>query len=199
MHAASPLDTSAGPSARALGGFRVVHVAPDASSSLAAAADLFSALRTLLLDADVPIDTFQDFAAEVAAVRADGGAYAPARGGALLLAVTADGAAAGCVALRSAVAAVGPGTAEVKRMFVAPPFRGRGVGRALVRELVAVACAAGYDRLVLDTLERLPAALRLYTELGFTAIAPYCANPMPDAVFLGRPVGGWMGARDGET
>src|SRR5262249_45476086 len=80
-----------------------------------------------------------------------------------------DGAPVGCVAL----ARFDPTTAEVKRMFVHPNARRRGVGRALLARLQADARAAGYRRLRLGTIEEMTAARRLYAELGFVPIPDY--------------------------
>jgi putative acetyltransferase len=91
----------------------------------------------------------------------------------------------GCLALRD----LGQGSGELKRMFVAPGFRGRGVGRLLLQAAVAAAAALGCQRLLLDTLGRLQRANALYTRAGFVATAPYCENPLPDAIFLQLPLG----------
>lgn len=81
-----------------------------------------------------------------------------------------DGTPAGCVAL----AALDAATAAVKRLYVRPAFRNRGVARALFAELLSFARAAGYERLVLDThRDRMPAAYDLYVSLGFSESVPY--------------------------
>ncbi len=90
----------------------------------------------------------------------------------------------GCLALRD----LGQGSGELKRMYVAPGLRGRGVGRLLLEAAVAAAAALGYQRLLLDTLARLQRANALYTRAGFVATAPYCENPLPDAIFLQLPL-----------
>jgi ribosomal protein S18 acetylase RimI-like enzyme len=119
---------------------------------------------------------FQGFAAELDALP---GKYAPP-GGRLFLAAC-DGETAGCVALRPISDSVG----EMKRLYVCPAFRGRGVGRALVDRVIAEAQAIGYRRLQLDTLPAMAEAIRLYESLGFRDIPPYCENPVPGARFLG--------------
>ena len=81
----------------------------------------------------------------------------------------ADAAALGCVALH----ALAPDTAELKRMYVRPEARGRGVARQLLTHAVAAAAARGYRRLRLGTLPTMGAAQRLYTSVGFRRIAPY--------------------------
>jgi ribosomal protein S18 acetylase RimI-like enzyme len=106
------------------------------------------------------------------------GPYAPP-GGRLLVARYA-GESAGCVALRG----IGGDAAEVKRLYVRERFRGLGLARALVQELIDVARAAGYARLRLDTHESMIPAQRLYRSFGFTRIAPYWEHPVADVVFF---------------
>jgi putative acetyltransferase len=62
---------------------------------------------------------------------------------------------------------------EVKRMYVVPEARGRGLGRRLLAELEAHACRLGYAGLVLETGGRQPEALGLYTSAGFERIPCY--------------------------
>lgn len=100
------------------------------SGDLAAASALFRAYA-----ASLPVDlAYQGFPTEVATLP---GRYAPPRGE-LLLARDADGTAVGCVGLRPMEA---DGICEMKRLFVAPEGRGRGLGRRLVEAIVATASA----------------------------------------------------------
>jgi putative acetyltransferase len=99
--------------------------------------------------------------------------------GAMLLAFDAE-ALAGGVGLRD----LGDGYGEMKRLFVYPSFQGKGVGTALMRAFVEKGRELGYSALRLDTLPRLDRAYRLYQRFGFRAIAPYCYNPFPDALYL---------------
>lgn len=68
-------------------------------------------------------------------------------------------------------------TAEVKRMWVAPAARGRGIARALLAELERRAGAAGRLRVVLDTNGALVEAIALYRRAGYTPIERYNDNP----------------------
>ena len=68
---------------------------------------------------------------------------------------------------------------EMKRLFVAESARGRGVGRRLALEAVRAATRLGYARMVLDTLDSMVAARKIYTSLGFKKIDPYYPNPLP--------------------
>ncbi len=113
------------------------------------------------------IDEYFDasaFAAELASLP---GEYSPPRGGLLL--ASDDGEPAGCVALR----ALDGQFCEMKRLFIYPRFRGRGIGRALADAVVQQARATGYKAMRLDTSVRQIEALSLYEECGFQRIEPY--------------------------
>ena len=74
-----------------------------------------------------------------------------------------DGAPVGCGGLRPRE----PGAGEIKRMFVVPAARGRGLGRRLLIELETLAGAAGYQKIVLLTTEVLTEARGLYRSAGY--------------------------------
>jgi putative acetyltransferase len=118
---------------------------------------------------------FQGFDEELAGLP---GTYAPP-GGRLLLAFRADEV-AGCVGLRPS----GPGSCEMKRLYVRPAYRASGLGRLLVERIIHEARKAGYQRMRLDSLPTMQAAIQLYRRLGFQDIAPYTPNPVEGAVFL---------------
>jgi putative acetyltransferase len=61
-------------------------------------------------------------------------------------------------------------TAEIKRMYVTPDARGRGVGRAILMALEAESRRLNIRRIVLETGERQPEALALYTKAGYDRI-----------------------------
>ena len=88
----------------------------------------------------------------------------------------------GCVALN----ALEPATAELKRMYVRPEARGRGVARRLSEHAIAVATARGYARLRLGTLPSMLAAQQLYESLGFVRIAPYRVEEFGETWFYER-------------
>lgn len=94
-----------------------------------------------------------------------------------------EASALGCGGL---VALETPGEAEIKRVYVRPTARGRGVGEAIVRELMRFAEIVGFSRVRLDTAPELQAAIRLYERLGFTHILPYKPDLLPDAVCMER-------------
>lgn len=122
---------------------------------------------------------FQSFDAELAGLPGD---YAPPRG-ALILA-TIEGQVAGCVALRPLDNVDYPNAAEMKRLYVRKAFRGFGLGRQLAEAVMDAARQAGYDCILLDTLDDMEAARALYEELGFEDIPPYYHNPIPGAHYL---------------
>jgi ribosomal protein S18 acetylase RimI-like enzyme len=111
------------------------------------------------------------------------GKYAPPAGR-LLLAYHNDDAAseriAGCGALRPLDSEI----CEMKRLYVRPEFRGHGVGRALTMALIRAAQEIGYRSMRLDTLPEMQQAQKLYAQLGFREIAPYCENPVEGVRYL---------------
>jgi putative acetyltransferase len=123
---------------------------------------------------------FQSFGAELASLP---GAYARARGGAILLAQS-GGEPAGCVALR----ALEPGVCEMKRLWVRERFRNLKLGSRLAQAILERAAANGYRVIRLDTLAHMQRARQLYLQLGFREIPPYYASPLSDAIYLERPL-----------
>ncbi len=125
---------------------------------------------------NLPLD-FQGFREELARLP---GAYG-SEGGALLLAL-ADDEPAGTVALRRLNSTSG----EVKRLYLRPQYRGRGVGRRLLSAVIERANAIGYDTLYADTLPSMLEALSLYQRAGFVPVEPYSSTPTPGAIYLER-------------
>jgi ribosomal protein S18 acetylase RimI-like enzyme len=105
------------------------------------------------------------------------GPYIPPRGGLWLARAGEVG--VGCVALRP----LDDATAEVKRMYVDPAWRGAGVGRALLEALIAGARARGYRTVRLGTLDDMTAAQGLYRSLGFEPIPRYRPDELVDTRF----------------
>ena len=62
------------------------------------------------------------------------------------------------------------GDAEIKRMYVVPAHRGRGIARGVLAELERSAAAAGRRRMVLETGDRQPEAVALYTSSGYRPV-----------------------------
>ncbi len=119
---------------------------------------------------------FQNFDKELAGLPGD---YAPPNGR-LFLADDGDEV-VGCVALRK----IGNRVGEMKRLYVRPAFRGRGLGRALTEKLIAEAKQIGYASLRLDTLPgKMDQAVAIYRSLGFEEVAPYYQNPVAGATFM---------------
>jgi ribosomal protein S18 acetylase RimI-like enzyme len=133
-----------------------------------------SLLREYPAQVPVPLEV-DDFEAWLATLP---GPYAPPRG--RLLVVRYGGESAGCVALR----ALDDEAGEVKRLYVRERFRGLGLARALVQELIATARHVGYTCLRLDTHESMIPAQALYRSFGFREIEPYWDHPIPDVIFF---------------
>jgi GNAT superfamily N-acetyltransferase len=78
------------------------------------------------------------------------------------------------------------GVAEIKRMFVCPAARSRGVARALLEALEQTARELGYERIRLDTGPKQVHGLALYRSAGYVDVPPYNDNPF--ACFWGEKV-----------
>jgi putative acetyltransferase len=119
---------------------------------------------------------FQNFDQELANLPGD---YSPPYG--KLLLAEFEGELAGCVALHKLENEI----CEMKRLYLRPQFRGKGLGRALATRIIAEARDLGYSRLRLDTVESaMQDAVAMYLKLGFRKIDPYCENPMPSALYM---------------
>jgi ribosomal protein S18 acetylase RimI-like enzyme len=101
----------------------------------------------------------------------------------LFLVAEVDGQPAGCGAWR----ALPDGAAEIKRVYVAPGFRRRGLAQEVVTRLERSAGAAGHRTVVLNTGDRQPEAIALYEGAGYRPVEGYGVYACsPGAVFLGK-------------
>lgn len=118
---------------------------------------------------------FQGFEQELAELP---GEYAPPDGRLLLGLYETQ--IAGCVALRK----IGDGVCEMKRLYVRPEFRGKGIGKSLTLAIIDEARKIGYARMRLDTVPSMKEAIEVYHSLGFMRIEPYRVNPIQGAIFM---------------
>lgn len=145
---------------------------------LAGSEKLLGQIKRLFSEYAASLDfdlSFQGFATELEELP---GEYCPP-GGCLLLALEGDEA-AGCVALRKE----SQGICEMKRLYVRPEFRGKGVGKRLAQAVIEEARRLGYGRMRLDTVSGMKEANDMYRSLGFTEIGPYRYNPLEGAIFM---------------
>ena len=118
---------------------------------------------------------FQNFEHELENIRR---IYSAPKG--CLLLARRDSAMLGCVAFRP----FDDVACEMKRLYVNPSARGMDLGRRLTVELIRRASAAGYRKMLLDTLKSLEAAHSLYRSLGFREVKPYYTNPLDGVVYM---------------
>lgn len=125
---------------------------------------------------DIGLDlSFQNFGAELDDLAR---MYAPPRGCLLLARLGEE--IVGCVAVRP----FRDDVCEMKRLYVRPSGRERGIGRRLAAAVVDEARGLGYGRMVLDTLRAMTTARELYRSLGFREIPAYYENPIEDTVYM---------------
>ena len=111
-----------------------------------------------------------------------------------------DGVLAGCIGLRR----IDEENCEMKRLYVRPAFRGKGIAGKLVAQIISEAREIGYRRMLLDTLPFLQSALKLYRKVGFYEIGCYNDSPMETSIYMaldldGAGDGADDGVRDGAT
>ena len=123
---------------------------------------------------------FQNFEQELADLP---GSYAPPDGRLFLAEYARQ--LAGCVALHKWEDSI----CEMKRLYLRPAFRGKGLGRVLAEAIIAEARTIGYQRMRLDTIEPIMKdAVEMYRKLGFREIAAYRANPLVGAMYMELPL-----------
>ena len=119
---------------------------------------------------------FQDFEAELAALP---GKYAPPDG--RLYLAYSDDRPAGCIAMRPLT----DGICEVKRLYVRRQFRGLGIGKLLIEQLIVDAREIGHKTMRLDTYpSKMAKAVKLYEFDGFRPLEPYYNNPHEGVLFM---------------
>jgi putative acetyltransferase len=152
---------------------------PGLQAAQAQSPEQIAAVRELFLEYAQSLGfslCFQSFDQELAGLPGD---YSPPKGR-LLLATVSDKA-AGCVALHKLEDQV----CEMKRLYVRPQFRGKGLGKVLAERVINEARVIGYKKLRLDTVEPvMRTAVAMYRQLGFREIAPYRPNPIEGALYM---------------
>lgn len=119
--------------------------------------------------------TFQDLDRELAEIAIEYNAPA----GALLLAFDNDKAIA-CAGVRK----IDGTTAELKRMFVDPTYRGLQLGQKILQQVLDETKQLGYTFIRLDTVPEMLTAIKLYKAAGFYEIEPYRFNPIAGAIYM---------------
>lgn len=122
---------------------------------------------------------FQEIDAELGGLP---GEYAPPRG-ALFVAVEGERY-LGMIALRPLDESI----AEMKRLYVRPAARGRGLARRLIARLCDEGKRLNYTELRLDTLPKMGEAQALYETYGFVDIEPYYETPIAGTRFMGKKI-----------
>lgn len=87
---------------------------------------------------------------------------------------------AGCIGLRK----IDVKNCEMKRLYVRPAFRGKGIGALLIETIIADAKEIGYSYMLLDTLPFLRSAIHMYRKFGFYEIESYNDSPMDTSIYM---------------
>ena len=120
---------------------------------------------------------FQDFERELADLPGD---YAPPAGRLWLARAEGDDIVVGCVGLRP----YGRDKCEMKRLYIRPGVRGRGLGRRLAELTVTAAEEIGYRVMRLDTVPKLETAIALYRDMGFVEVEEPTPDGAPDGLLV---------------
>jgi len=128
---------------------------------------------------DIGIDLeFQNFEAEISNLQHQ---YARPKG-AIFIAYDHGHNAVGCVGVRKLENSI----CELKRMYIKPEARGKGLGTLLVQKCIEIGIELGYSKIRLDTLASMYVAIHIYEKAGFYEIDSYRFNPFEEAVFYER-------------
>ena len=100
--------------------------------------------------------------------------------GALILVSTDEQQAIGCCGVRRLEEQV----CELKRMYLDPRFRKKGLASQLLQQSIQISIELGYHKMRLDTLASMERAIQLYTKHGFYEIEPYRFNPLEGARYF---------------
>jgi GNAT superfamily N-acetyltransferase len=130
--------------------------------------EVLALFAPFIREADGPLDVDLDIEAEIVA----GPPPDLTPPGGVLLLARVDGEPAGLGGVRHLEAEV----AEVKSMYVAPAFRGRGLARRILAELEEIARRHGCRATRLDTSDYLTDAVHLYRAAGYREVPAYNAN-----------------------
>ncbi len=118
---------------------------------------------------------FQNFEKELQTLHE---VYSPPKG--CIILANEDEQIIGCVALKP----IEEGVCEMKRLYVRPSGRRKGLGKELVEELIRFAKESGYKTMKLDTLTTLTEAVKLYRSMGFIETKPYVYNPLNEVLYF---------------
>lgn len=140
--------------------------------------ELFREYTEMLVEGDPKFQIYLDMQDYDEELRHLESKYGPPRG-ALILA-RENGEAAGCIALKE----IDETRCELKRLYVRPAYRRRGLARRLTEMDIAAAREMGYREMLLDTLPFLQAAQALYRSVGFREIERYNDSPMEGASYF---------------
>lgn len=110
--------------------------------------------------------------------------YGPPLG--VLYIATWNNEATGCIALMPLKE---DAVCEMKRLYVKPEFRKHQIGKALVDQLLKDAERLGYEKMKLDTLQKLQPAIGLYKNYGFVETTAYYENPLEGVVYMEKSLG----------
>jgi len=87
---------------------------------------------------------------------------------------------AGCVGIKK----FDEVSCEMKRMYIRPAYRGKGIGGVLCNYVVEWCRGSVYRRILLDTNREMKEAVFLYNKCGFTEIGSYCINENDHPIFM---------------
>lgn len=87
---------------------------------------------------------------------------------------------AGCIALRK----LNDTQCEMKRLYVKPEFRNKGIAKMLIEKVISDSKEIGYSSMLLDTLPFLQTAIKMYKKIGFYEIGCYNDSPLDNTIYM---------------